>query len=89
MTVSDWIAAIGFYAVALPGTLLLIGWETPALTQLFSLAFLAIVLHVQWFAARMTLGIHTGLAAAITRFGCVLSAGAHSAVQLLCELQVG
>lgn len=73
--VTNWTAALGSYAVALPGALFLMGLETTALTMLFTAAFALIVLQAQWFATRITLGVERGTALAIVGLGLLLELG--------------
>lgn len=81
--VTNWLQVFASYALALPGALLILGWETPALTFLFTIAFMAVVLHVQWFATRVTLGVGAVLAALVTALGLALSIGTTALVQAL------
>jgi hypothetical protein len=70
--VTNWVSVFGATILAIPGLLLLIGWETPALVCLFSVAFGIIVLRLQWFATKVTLGVSGDIAAAIVVLGLVL-----------------
>lgn len=79
--VTNWISVIGLLALSVPAVLLLLGWATPSLASLFSLAFAVIVLRVQWFATKATLGL-SGLAAlAIVLLGLLLNAFVGAAMQ--------
>jgi len=71
--VSNWLQVFGSFALAVPGALLLAGWETPSLTMLFTTGFAAVLLHVQWFVTRVTLSVGGVLAACITALGLALS----------------
>ena len=73
VVVTNWIAVFASYLLAVPGALLLLGLETPALARLFAVAFAAIVLFVQWHAARVTLGLDRITAAAVTGLGVCLT----------------
>lgn len=66
VVVSNWVGVFGSFMLSLPGLLFLMGFETAPLTGLFTLAFAAILLHLNWFVAKVTLGIGAGAAAAIT-----------------------
>jgi hypothetical protein len=66
VVVSNWVGVFGSFMLSLPGLLFLMGFETAPLTGLFTLAFAAILLHLNWFTAKVTLGIGAGAAAAIT-----------------------
>ncbi|MXQ11623.1 hypothetical protein [Microvirga makkahensis] len=65
--VTNWITVMSMLVLSLPAMLLLLGWATPALASVFSLAFAVIIVRMQWFATKATLGV-PGLAA----FGIVL-----------------
>ena len=79
--VTNWLQVFASYALAVPGALLVMGWETPALTLLFTCAVMAVVLHVQWFATRVTLGIDPVTAGLVTALGLVLSIASAGLVQ--------
>jgi hypothetical protein len=81
--VTNWITVMGILVLALPATLLLAGWATPALASLFTLAFAFIILRMQWFATKLTLGVSSGLAVAIVGFGIALNLGIGSATRVL------
>jgi hypothetical protein len=81
--VTNWITVMGILVLALPATLLLAGWATPALATLFTLAFAFIILRMQWFATKLTLGVSSGLAVAIVGFGIALNLGIGSATRVL------
>jgi hypothetical protein len=71
--VTNWVSAAGVLFLSVPAILLLAGWATPALSVLFTIAFGAIVLHLQWFATKATLGVSNGLALAIVGLGVWLN----------------
>ena len=79
--VTNWISVIGLLALSVPAILLLLGWATPPLASLFSLAFAVIVLRMQWFATKATLGLSGPVALAIVLFGLVLNAFIGAATQ--------
>lgn len=79
--VTNWISVIGLLALSVPATLLLLGWATPSLASLFSLAFAVIVLRMQWFATKATLGLPGSAAFAIVGLGIVLNAFVGAATQ--------
>lgn len=81
--VTNWITVIGLLVLSVPAMLLLLGWATPALASLFSLAFSIIILRMQWFATKATLGV-SGLAAfAVVLLGLVLNSLVGTAVRSL------
>lgn len=80
---TNWVGVFGSYLLAVPGALYLAGWETEALTRLFTVGFAAIVLHAQWFAAKVTLRSGTLLAAAVTGLGLLLDLGIDALVDHL------
>jgi hypothetical protein len=73
--VTNWIGVFGMLVLAMPGLLFLTGFETASLTGLFTLGFLAIFLHLNWFATRITLEVGPFAAALVTALGFVLDLG--------------
>jgi hypothetical protein len=71
--VTNWITVLGLLVLSVPAMLLLLGWATPALASLFGLAFSIIILRLQWFATKSTLGISGLPAVAIVLLGLVLN----------------
>ena len=71
--VTNWITAMGLLVLSLPAMLLLLGWATPALASIFSLAFAVIIVRMQWFATKATLGISSFPAFGIVLLGIVLN----------------
>ena len=71
--VTNWITAMGLLVLSLPAMLLLLGWATPPLASIFSLAFAVIIVRMQWFATKATLGISSLPAFGIVLFGIVLN----------------
>ncbi len=71
--VTNWVTVAGQLVLSVPAILLLIGWAPPGLATLFTLAFAVIVLHLQWFATKVTLHVTSGLASAIVALGIVLN----------------
>ncbi len=65
--VTNWISAMGLLVLSVPAMLLLLGWATPPLASVFSLAFAVVIVRMQWFAAKATLGISS-----LPAFGLVL-----------------
>jgi hypothetical protein len=55
--VMNWINVIGLMVLSAPAILLLLGWATPALATFFTIAFAVVVLRLQWFATKVTLGV--------------------------------
>jgi hypothetical protein len=76
--VTNWISVIGLLVLSLPTMLLLLGWATPPLASLFSLAFAVIIIRIQWFATKETLGLSSLPALAIVFFGILLNSGVGS-----------
>jgi hypothetical protein len=73
VVVMNWITVIGLLVLSVPAMLLLLGWATPALATMFSLAFAVVIVRLQWFATKATLGL-SGLAAfGIVTLGLVLN----------------
>ncbi|HZW48419.1 MAG TPA: hypothetical protein VFF61_12915 [Microvirga sp.] len=71
--VTNWITVMGLLVLSVPAMLLLLGWATPALASIFSLAFAVIILRMQWFATKATLGIASLPAFGIVLLGIVLN----------------
>jgi hypothetical protein len=65
--VINWVTVVGLTILSVPAILLLIGWASPPLASLFTVAFAIVVLRLQWFAAKVTLGVSGALA-----FGIIL-----------------
>ena len=59
--------------LSLPAILLMLGWATPGLATLFAIAFGAVMVRLQWFATKVTLGVPNGVAAMIVALGLVLT----------------
>jgi hypothetical protein len=76
--VMNWISVIGLLVMAIPAMLLLLGWATPSLASLFSLAFAVVLVRIQWFATKETLGLSSLPALAIVLFGVLLNSGVGS-----------
>jgi len=71
--VTNWITAMGLLVLSVPAMLLLLGWATPSLASLFSLAFAVIIVRIQWFATKATLSIQSLPAFGIVLLGIVLN----------------
>lgn len=76
--VTNWISVIGLLVLSVPAMLLLLGWATPSLAGLFSLAFAVILARIQWFATKATLGLSNLPALSIVLFGILLNCGVES-----------
>ena len=87
--VTNWLAVLGAFALALPSGLLLMGLETPALTAFFTATFAALLAFAQWHAARVTLGTGATVAAAVSLFGYALSGLSGALVQALAPAFAG
>ena len=74
VVVTNWIAVIGAFVLAVPSTLMLAGIETPQLTALFTTAFAGILLFVQWQAALITLRTGPVRAGLVAGLGLLVSA---------------
>lgn len=80
---TNWVAIFGSFVLAVPGALYLVGLETRALATLFTIGFAVLVLHAQWFAAKVTLRVGAGLAAGVTGLGVALHLAVGALVQSL------
>ncbi|WP_457090516.1 hypothetical protein [Microvirga sp. P5_D2] len=76
--VTNWISVIGLLVLSVPAMLLLLGWATPSLASLFSLAFAVVLVRIQWFATKETLGLSSISALGIVLFGILLNSGVGS-----------
>lgn len=81
--VTNWISVMGILVLSVPAVLLLAGWATPSLASFFSLAFAFLVLRVQWFATKLTLGVSSGLAVGIVGLGIALNLLVGSTMRLV------
>jgi hypothetical protein len=81
--VTNWINVIAMLVMSVPIMLLLLGWAPPALASLFSLAFFVIVIRVQWFATKATLGLDAWQAFGIVILGVLLNSLVYTAVRRL------
>ncbi|WP_445502302.1 hypothetical protein [Microvirga sp. G4-2] len=71
--VTNWITAMGLLVLSVPAMLLLLGWATPSLASVFSFAFAVIIVRMQWFATKATLGLSNLPAIGIVLLGIVLN----------------
>ncbi|MET0531507.1 MAG: hypothetical protein ABW003_24775 [Microvirga sp.] len=76
--VTNWISVIGLLVLSVPAMLLLLGWATPPLASLFSLAFAVVLVRIQWFATKETLGLSSLPALGIVLLGILLNSGVGS-----------
>lgn len=79
--VTNWINVIAMLVMSVPIMLLLLGWAPPALASLFSLAFFVIVIRVQWFATKVTLGLDAWQAFGIVILGVLLNSLVYTSVR--------
>lgn len=63
---TNWWLAVALNVLALPAALLVLGLATPALACLYAAAFAIVLARVHWFAARVTLGLSSAGALALT-----------------------
>jgi hypothetical protein len=75
VVVTNWLSAFAALVLALPGLLVLIEWATPDLAAVFLLAFGAVVVHLQWFAAKATLGVPGLVAAGVVGLDLAIQTG--------------
>jgi hypothetical protein len=73
VVVTNWISVVALTVLSGPAVLLLLGWATPGLALFFTLGFGIIVLRLQWFATKVSLGVSDGLAAAVVALGVALN----------------
>ena len=79
--VTNWISVVGLTVLSVPALLLLLGWATPSLSVLFAIGFGAVMVRLQWFATKVTLGVSNGVAATIVALGLVLNLAIAAALQ--------
>lgn len=74
----NWTGVVASGFLALPALLYALGFATPALAKLYGLAFLALVVHLQWFTTKHALGVSGGVAGLIIlgQFGLASAARA-------------
>jgi len=81
--VTNWISVIGMLVLSVPAILMLLGWAPPGLASLFSLAFAIIIVRMQWFATKATLGLASLPALGIVVLGIVLNGAVANAMRTL------
>jgi hypothetical protein len=81
--VTNWITALGLIVLSVPAILMLVGWAPPPLASLFTLCFGIVILRLQWFATKVTLGVSGGLALTIVAVGIGLNYGIATVTQAL------
>lgn len=81
--VTNWITAIGLLVLSVPAMLVLLGWAPPPLASVFTLAFAIIILRLQWFATKETLGLSSVLAFGVVVIGVLLNAFIGTAMRSL------
>jgi hypothetical protein len=64
--VCNWGSVIAASMLAVPATLFAIGWATPALSAFFAVCATIIIMQMRWYMARVTLGVTTSAALALT-----------------------
>jgi hypothetical protein len=60
--VCNWSCVLAAAILAVPALMLAIGWATAALATLYSVAAIVIIMQMRWFAAKITLGVTSGVA---------------------------
>ena len=60
--VCNWSFVLAAAFLTLPALLYAVGWATPALATLYSLAAIVLILQMRWFSAKVTLGLGSGAA---------------------------
>jgi hypothetical protein len=81
--VTNWINVIGLMVLSAPAILLLLGWATPALATFFTIAFAVVVLRLQWFATKVTLGVSGLFALNVVALGIGLNVAIGSVMRSL------
>ena len=75
--VTNWIGVVGVTVLSGPTILLLLGWATPGLAALFTVAGAVILLRMQYFATRLTLGVSGRVALAVVALDLALDIAIH------------
>jgi hypothetical protein len=75
IVVTNWLSALAALVLAVPGLLVLVGWAPPGLGTIFFAAFGIVLVHMQWFATKASLGVTGGLAAALVGFHVLAEGG--------------
>lgn len=65
VVVTNWALAFALTIISVPAALLVLGWATPKLAVLYTIAAAVIIARLQWFATKASLGVSGWLAAAI------------------------
>ena len=73
VVVINWVLAVALTIISVPAALLVIGWATPSLAMLYTVAAGVIVLRLLWFATKASLGVSGGLAAGIVVLALTLN----------------
>jgi hypothetical protein len=76
----NWTGVIAAAFLALPALLYALGFARESHAFVFGLAFLALVLHLQWFTAKHALGVSGGVAAIIVIGQLGLASAARAAL---------
>src|SRR3954452_1666097 len=73
--VCNWSSVLAAAMLSVPAMLLAIGWATPALATLFAFAAALLIMHMRWYAARVTLGVTAGAAALLASADGLIGVG--------------
>ena len=65
VVVINWAFAVALMIISVPAALFVLGWATPSLAVLYTIAASVIVARLLWFATKASLGVSGGLAAGI------------------------
>ncbi|MDO9440265.1 MAG: hypothetical protein Q7T73_05185 [Beijerinckiaceae bacterium] len=60
--VCNWSFVLAAGLLTLPALLFAIGWATPALATLYSVASIVLIMQMRWFSTKLTLGLTSGAA---------------------------
>jgi hypothetical protein len=71
--VTNWVNVFSLSALSIPAVLMLLGWIPSGLAALTGLILAVLLLRVQWFATKLTLGVPDSLAFTIVALGLCLS----------------
>ena len=62
IVVCNWSFVLAAAFLTLPALMSAIGWATPALATLYSIAAIVLIVQMRWFSAKITLGLGSGAA---------------------------
>jgi hypothetical protein len=71
--VTNWVNVVALSMLSIPAVLMLLGWIPSGMAAFVGVVLAVLLLRVQWFATKLTLGITDSLAFTIVALGLCLS----------------